>query len=211
MKAPSRITAFLALAFAATTVAAMGIIFMDGRGLIPSEKRAQYNSKNPLESLGGPFTLVNQFGKTVTEADFSDRFMLVYFGYTSCPDVCPKAINQMLSAIESLGKDKDKVVPVFISVDPERDTPDKLKEYLAKFDPNMVGLTGTPEQVKAVLKEYRAYASKVPIKGRPDNEYSIDHSSFIFFIGPDSKYRVIFGDGSIPIYMTGQMRDFLKK
>ncbi len=203
MKAPTRLTALLGLVSVAIAIAAIGVFLMDSMGL------TSHTKKTPLDNIGGPFTLVDQNGKTVTEADFSGRYMLVYFGYTSCPDVCPTALNIMSDALEKLGSDQEKVVPVFISIDPERDTPDKMKEYVAQFNPRLVGLTGTTEQIAAVTKAYKVYAAKLQVEGSAKDDYSMDHSSFIFFIGPDSKYRAVFGNGTTPGKMAERMRDFL--
>ena len=116
-------------------------------------------------AIGGPFTLVNHSGETVTDTDFHGRFLLVFFGYTYCPDICPTTLTTITEALDRLGPDGDKVTPVFVSVDPERDRPEYLKEYLAYFHPRLVGLRGTPEQVAAAAGAYRVYYAKAGQEG----------------------------------------------
>ena len=111
-------------------------------------------------AIGGPFTLVNHLSQTVTDADFHGRFLLLFFGYTFCPDVCPTTLTNITDALDRLGGVGDRVIPIFVSVDPERDTPEYLGEYLSYFHPRLVGLTGTPEQVAAAAGAYRVYYAK---------------------------------------------------
>jgi protein SCO1 len=138
-------------------------------------------------SIGGPFTLVNQDGKTVTDRDFHGRYMLVYFGYTYCPDVCPTTLNSIAQAMEKLGAKANRVQPIFITVDPQRDSPAVMKQYVSAFSPSLIGLTGTPAQIAAVAKEYRVYYAK-HMTGPGPNDYSMDHSSIIYLMGPNGKF-----------------------
>ncbi|CAA9260432.1 MAG: Cytochrome oxidase biogenesis protein Sco1/SenC/PrrC, thiol-disulfide reductase involved in Cu(I) insertion into CoxII Cu(A) center [uncultured Craurococcus sp.] len=141
-------------------------------------------------ALGGSFSLVNQEGKPVTERDFGGGWMLIYFGYTFCPDVCPTELGTLAAAIDQLGPAGAKVVPVFITVDPQRDTPAHLADYVSRFHPRMQGLTGTPEQVAEAARRYRVYYAKAQ---RPEmTDYLMDHSSFIYLVGPDAKVRSLF-------------------
>jgi cytochrome oxidase Cu insertion factor (SCO1/SenC/PrrC family) len=138
--------------------------------------------------VGGPFTLVDQRGQEVTEADFQGRFMLVYFGYTFCPDVCPMSLSTMVQALDLLDPGEARqVVPVMITVDPERDTVAQLAEYAPLFGPELVALTGSPEQVDAAAKAYRVYYDKV--EADDAGAYLMDHSAFIYLMGPDGRYR----------------------
>ncbi|MBP2294091.1 SCO family protein [Azospirillum rugosum] len=146
--------------------------------------------------IGGPFTLADQDGKTVTDADYRGKFLLIYFGYTYCPDVCPTELGTMARAVDLLGAQGEKVQPLFISVDPERDTVAHLKEYVPLFHPRLVGLTGTPEQVKAVAKEYRVYYAKAPQKDAKPDEYLMDHSSFIYLMAPDGRFLGVYPAGT---------------
>lgn len=137
--------------------------------------------------VGGPFILTDQNGKRVTEKDFLGKYMLVFFGYTYCPDVCPTELQVMMAALDALGPEADKVQPVFISIDPARDTPDVLKAYVANFGPRLIGLTGTPEEVAAVAKAYRAYYAKAGDTSST-TDYLMDHSSIIYLMGPDGRF-----------------------
>ncbi len=208
MKKPSRLTALLGLIAVTFAIAAVGVFLIDSLLSTSKAKKAPINNKALIESIGGPFTLVNQFGKTVTEADFSDRFMLVYFGSSSDTEVCPTALRIVSDAMKKLGKDQEKVVPIFISIDPGRDNPDKVGKFVSQFDPRMIGLTGTPEQVKVVAKEYKVYAAKMQVEGSAKNDYTMDHSSFIYFVGPNGKSRAIFGNGTTPKTIAARMREF---
>ncbi len=138
-------------------------------------------------SIGGPFTLTDAQGKTVTDRDFRGKWLLVYFGYTFCPDVCPTTLNQLAAALGALGAKADEVVPVFITIDPQRDTPAVMGQYVAAFSPRLVGLTGTPEQIEKVAKEYRVYYA--PHRTGPGpNDYTMDHTSLIYLMGPDGSF-----------------------
>lgn len=135
--------------------------------------------------VGGPFTLVNGSGQTVTDQTFRGKYMLVYFGYTHCPDVCPTTLNAVTDALDKLGPLANKLQPLFITVDPNRDTPALMKEYAAAFTPRLMGLTGTPEQIAKVAKEYHVYYS-VTQKG--PNDFEVDHSSVLYLMGPKGKF-----------------------
>lgn len=140
----------------------------------------------PGVAIGGPFTLVNQDGKTVTEKDFAGRYMLVFFGFTYCPDVCPTELQKMARVLELLGADEAaKIQPVFISVDPERDDAETVKNYIAQFDDRLIGLTGSPEQIGEVKKTYKVFASKVEMEGM--DGYMVNHSAFMYLMGTDGK------------------------
>jgi len=148
--------------------------------------------------VGGPFTLTNQDGKTVTEKDFLGKYTLMYFGYTYCPDVCPTELQVITNALEILGDDAKKIQPVFVSIDPDRDTPALMKDYVANFYPGMIGLTGTKEQVAAIAKEYRVYYSKAVEKGADPESYSMDHSSITYLMGPNGEFIKHFSYGTDP-------------
>jgi len=137
--------------------------------------------------VGGPFILQNGTGQQVTDRDFRGKYMLVYFGYTFCPDVCPTTLNEVGDAMDKLGAKADRLQPIFISVDPKRDTPEVVKQYAAAFGPRLIGLTGTPEQIAAVAKEYRVYYAERRT-GPGSNDYSMDHSSVLYLMGPDGEF-----------------------
>lgn len=145
--------------------------------------------------IGGAFTLINQDAEPVTQADFAGRPMLVYFGFTYCPDVCPLSLDILGAALDILAAtapDKAALLqPVFISVDPARDTPAQLKDYLSYFHPRLTGLTGSPEQIDAVKRAFRVYAAKAA-KVNANGHYNVDHSSFFYLMDGDNRYLAHF-------------------
>jgi protein SCO1/2 len=169
-------------------------------GVLAYQTLAGADSTPLAQSVGGPFTLVDGAGKTVTDRDFRGRWMLVYFGYTHCPDACPTALNDVAVALDRLevGR-RAKVRPVFVTVDPERDTPDVMRDYVAAFGPNFVGLTGTPEQIRAVEHQYKVYAAKHP---EPDGSYDMDHSSYIYVMDPEGRFVTTFTHETSPDEMA---------
>jgi len=163
----------------------------------------------PSVSIGGPFTLVSGDGKTVTDKTYRDRWQLVYFGYTFCPDACPTALNDIAGALEALGPLAAKVQPLFITIDPQRDTPKVMAEYVKAFDPRIVGLTGSPEQIAAAAKEYRVYYAKVADKDAPDG-YLMDHSSIIYVMRPgDGRFVATFTHETTSAQMAERMRKLI--
>ena len=141
--------------------------------------RAGNQAQQTSVTIGGPFSLIDQNGERRTDKDYRGKFMLVYFGYTYCPDVCPTTLAVLSAALDKLGTKADDVVPVFISVDPKRDTPETLKSYLAAFGPRFVGLTGTDEEVATAAKAYRVFYQVHPGEG---GAYTLDHSSVIYLM-----------------------------
>lgn len=141
--------------------------------------------------VGGPFTLVDHNGKTVTDRDYRGRYMLVYFGFTNCPDVCPSGLQVISAALDKAGAKADQVMPIFITVDPERDTPEQLASYVSSFHPRLVGLTGSAEQIAAALKAYRVYAKKVE-DPKSTAGYTYDHTSIIYLMDRNGDYLANF-------------------
>ena len=141
--------------------------------------------------VGGPFTLTDHTGKRVTDQDFRGRFMLVFFGFTYCPDVCPTALQVMAAALEKIGSKAEQITPVLITVDPERDTPEQMAMYVKSFHPRLVGLTGSPAEIEAVTKAYRVYYKRVPYP-KSSAGYTMDHSAIIYVMGPDGSFRTHF-------------------
>jgi len=138
------------------------------------------------QGVGGDFTLLDAYGKSTRLADFHGKVVLLYFGFTSCPDVCPTDLLAIGQAIKSLGKEGAAVQPVFITLDPKRDTPGILREYVRNFHPGFVALTGTEAQVRRVAVAYKVFFEKVPLEGAAG--YTIDHTAFIFLLDRDGKY-----------------------
>lgn len=144
-----------------------------------------YGGGGPAQAtIGGPFRLVNQDGKTVTDADFRGQPMLVFFGYTHCPDVCPTTLSDMTQVLKKLGP-KAPIRGLFVTVDPERDTPAVMKDYLSSFDPRITGLTGDRPSIDAVLKAYRVYSKKHPGK---NGDYDMDHSAVVYLMDKDGRF-----------------------
>ena len=135
--------------------------------------------------VGGPFSLVDQDGRAVTDRDYRGAPKLVFFGFTHCPDVCPTTLQQASEVLRALGPKGDRLRFLFVTVDPERDTAPVLKDYLGSFDPRIVGLTGTPEQVAATTRAYRAYAKRVPLK---DGDYTMEHTALVYLMDGENRF-----------------------
>jgi cytochrome oxidase Cu insertion factor (SCO1/SenC/PrrC family) len=174
-------------------------------------------SPKPVEiPIGGPFALVDHEGRAVTNETFRGRYQLVYFGYTFCPDVCPTKLTEMTLALDAFDRTSparaEKIVPIFISVDPDRDSIDVLRSYRTHFHPRLVALTGTAEQLRAVAKAYKTYFSRVypDKKSRDSNEYLMDHSSYVYLMGPDGRYLTHFTTGTTPEQMAARLAKHVK-
>jgi protein SCO1/2 len=152
------------------------IVLVSGRDPIPSAGAS---------AIGGPFSLTDQNGRTVTDQDLRGRPFLVFFGFTHCPDVCPTTLFELSEVLGKLGPDAQKVSALFVTVDPERDTPTEMKDYLSSFDPHLVGLTGDPAAIAAVAKEYRVYVKKVPLDG---GDYTMDHTALVYLMDKDGRF-----------------------
>ena len=152
-------------------------------------------------AIGGAFTLTNHHGQVVTEKSLLGKYSLIFFGFTYCPDVCPVAMQNMTAALDMLGDEADRITPVFITTDPERDTVEKVAEHVAAFHKSFIGLTGTTEQVKTASKAYRIYAAKSKNADMPDG-YTINHASIIYLMGPDGKYLTHFNHSTPPKAMA---------
>jgi cytochrome oxidase Cu insertion factor (SCO1/SenC/PrrC family) len=174
-------------------------------GLIAVVPRLLEEVSHGPPAIGGPFTLIDQTGHTVTSGNFHGKLMLIYFGYTYCPDACPTTLANVAQAYDKLAPaEQAKVVPIFITVDPERDTVDQMASYVGNFSPALVGLTGTPDQLKPVLQEFRVYASKVD---GSDGNYSVDHSSILYLMDRNGKFVTHFDSTATP----QQIADGVKK
>jgi len=138
-------------------------------------------------TIGGPFTLSTPDGTTVTDRTYRGKWLLVYFGYTFCPTSCPTTLLAVTTALEELGQDAAQVQPLFITVDPQRDTPKVMRQYIESFDPRIVGLTGTPQQITAAAQEYGAYYVRHSTGAGPD-DYVVDHSTYLYLMDPLGKF-----------------------
>lgn len=162
-------------------------------------------------AIGGPFTLVSTHGENVTNQSYRGKWLLIFFGYTYCPDVCPTALNNISVALEKLGPDASKLQPLFITVDPQRDTRDVMTEYLKSFDPRIVGLTGAQAQIGSVVKEYRVYVAQQNSESG-GNDYLVSHSGYVYLMDPQGAFvNVIQGTESgeaIAIWLRKEMNRF---
>ncbi|MCW9045212.1 MAG: SCO family protein [Alphaproteobacteria bacterium] len=166
------------------------------------------NSKNV--KIGGPFTLVDHTGKKVTEVNYTGAYKLIFFGYTFCPDVCPTAMQTVSDVLETMGSKGEKLQPLFISIDPDRDTPEILASFLENFHPKIIGLTGSQEQIRNVSKSYRAYFAKVQEQNEEsDDTYLMDHSSSIYLMGPDGEFIKIFSHGAPAQKLANELQSIL--
>ncbi|WP_031335006.1 SCO family protein [Rhodopseudomonas sp. B29] len=136
-------------------------------------------------SIGGAFQMTSQSGQPVSEQSIKGKPTLIFFGFTRCPDVCPTTLFELSQVLAAMGKDADRINAYFVSVDPERDTPASMKDYLSSFDPHVVGLTGTPEQTQQIEKAYRVYARKVPLK---DGDYTMDHTALVYLMDKSGRF-----------------------
>jgi protein SCO1/2 len=137
--------------------------------------------------IGGPFSLIDHTGRRVTEKDFHGHHMLVFFGFTFCPDVCPAGLQVMAAALDRLGAKAERVTPLFITVDPERDTPEQLAQYVKSFHPRLIGLTGTPAEIQAAASAYRVFHKKVKDE-KSSLEYTMEHTSIIYLMDPAGEF-----------------------
>jgi len=158
--------------------------------------------------VGGPFQLTDHTGKPRGDTDFRGRYMLIYFGFTFCPDICPTTLAVMAEALDSMGPDGKNIVPILITIDPERDTPAVLADYMKAFGPNFVGLTGSVAEIKEVEKKFRVYAVKQPLdKSAPkDGNYGVDHSNVIYLVGPDGKVIHFYTEALSPDDLAKDLR-----
>jgi protein SCO1 len=173
------------------------IVYIGGRSILPIGPA--------IAAVGGPFQLEDQNGKPVSDQDMKGHPFLVFFGFTHCPDICPTSLFELSEVMKALGKDADRTGALFITVDPERDTPATLKDYLSNFDPHVRGLTGDPAAVDAALKAYRVYAKKVPLK---DGEYTMDHTAVVYLMDKDGRFVAPFNLSRSPGAAAEQLRGY---
>lgn len=160
-----------------------------------------------IAAIGGPFTLVDHKGKQTTDKDFRGKYMLIYFGYTFCPDVCPTALQVMTQAMDQLKPEtQKKITPVFITIDPARDTVKQLDAYVDNFHPRMVGLTGSDEQIAMAARAYRVYYGRARDGNEESADYLMDHSSIVFLVDPDGAYVTHFTHATPPEKMAEKLK-----
>jgi protein SCO1/2 len=184
-------------AFLAGLVLSLGVIMLVTS---PSVTRGV----SQAAAIGGPFRLTDQEGRTVTEQDLKGHASLVFFGFTHCPDVCPTTLFDISEVMRALGPDADR--PVFVTVDPERDTQPVLKDYLSSFDPHLTGLTGDPAAIATVAKEYRVYYKKVPLD---DGSYTMDHTAIVYLMDKSGQFVSPFSLKRTPEAAAADLRAYL--
>jgi len=186
------------LALMALVVIAFAVVSVSGSSLLPRLERMAGLVPTDTGSgtvagvpIGGPFTLTNAAtGATVTDQTYRGHWMLVYFGYTFCPDVCPTDLQKIFAAFKLLGPKADTITPLFVTVDPSRDTAPALARYVALFSPRLIGLTGSQAATDSVVSAYRVYVEKVP--GTAGAPYLVNHSAFIYLMNPDGKLAAVY-------------------
>jgi len=190
----------------------IGLLILDGAVFaLVMNRPLEMDSTGPkvvssgTAAIGGPFTLVTTDSKAVSEQTYRGKWMLIYFGYTFCPDACPTALTNMSIALQTLREEVDPIQPLFITIDPKRDTAKVLGEYLKSFDPRIEGLTGNETQTEAIVKTYRVYVE--PQKAGGDGSYLVDHSSYVYLMDPQGKFVDVI-EGATP---PAQMAEWLRK
>jgi protein SCO1/2 len=185
MKRSRSLVAVVAVVVVVFIAVGVRMVIFDGHN------RAQ---QGMLPAIGGPFSLEGPQGP-VTDRDFAGRYRLMFFGYTFCPDVCPTALSTVAAALDKLpAAQRERLAPIFVTIDPARDTPQVLKDYVAAFHPSIIGLSGTDQQIAEVAKSFKVYYAKV--KGSKEGEYSMDHSAILYLMGPDGKFVAHFPHGT---------------
>jgi protein SCO1/2 len=174
------------------------ILFVTGRAPSPIGQAAA--------AVGGPFHLEDQNGKLVSDADMKGKPFLVFFGFTHCPDICPTTLFELSQVFKALGPDADRTGALFITVDPERDTPAVLKDYLSNFDPHLRGLTGDRPSIDAATKAYRVYAKKIPLE---NGDYTMDHTAVVYLMDKDGNFVAPFNVGRTPEAEAADLRRYL--
>jgi protein SCO1/2 len=186
-------------AFLAGLVLMFGVIvYMTGRGVVSNVQQAA--------AIGGPFKLIDQDGKPLTDQDLKGKPFLVFFGFTHCPEVCPTKLFEISEILRKLGPDADKVNALFITVDPERDTPALMKDYLSNFDPHLRGATGDADALAKVAKAYRVFYAKVPLEG---GDYTMDHSAIVYLMDKEGHFVAPFNVKRTPDAAAADLRKYL--
>jgi protein SCO1/2 len=198
MTAPATRILLVVSAFIAGLVLCFAVILLvAGRGSIPAPPTAA--------AIGGPFQLIDQDGRGLSAQQLKGRPFLVFFGYTYCPDFCPATLFEVSEVLRALGPEADRMNALFVTIDPERDTPEKLKDYLSSFDPHLTGLTGSPEAVAAMAKAYRVYLRKVP----QADGYTMDHTTIVYLMDKGGRFVAPFNLKRPPAEAAAELRKYL--
>ncbi len=195
-----------AILIVVASIGAFAITYLTGR--YADEPGAVTESGKP--NIGGPFELVNHRGEPVASSDYEGSYLLVFFGYTFCPDICPDTLTRVSTALDLLGDDAENIVPLFITIDPARDTPDYMREYISYFHPKIIGLTGSDAQIADVAKVYGVYYAKGAVDESDPESYLMDHTSITYLMDPSGRYAAHFSHGATPEDMAAGIRRVLK-
>lgn len=187
----------IVILFICAAIAASGVVMF---GLLKPDQPQVRTSGTAL--IGGPIKLTGHDGKAVSDEQFRGKHMLVFFGYTYCPDICPAGLQVMTAALEELGAEADSIQPLFITIDPERDTVDVMASYVENFHPRLIGLTGTPDEIAAAAKAYRVYYKKAG----DDADYLMDHSSILYLMDRQGKFAKHFTYGTDPSVLANEIK-----
>jgi len=187
----------VASAFVVGLVVALGVILY---------ATGQFSGGPGPSAIGGPFKLIGDDGKPLTDTDMKGKPYLVFFGYTHCPDVCPTTLFEMSEALRAMGEDADRAAGLFITVDPERDTPAVMKDYLSNFDPHLIGATGDPKEISKVAHEFRVYSKKHPLE---NGDYSMDHSAVVYLMDKHGRFVAPFNLKRSPQAAAEELRKYL--
>jgi len=200
----------MALGLTAVVAIIIAVVFMN----IPDNSAVtvlnQTKTSSSSVNIGGEFTLTDSRGKSVTDKDYRGKYMLVFFGYTFCPDVCPTALQTISDTMDLMGPIAKKIQPLFVTVDPARDTVDVLNRYVKNFHPAIIGLTGTDRQIANIAKIYGVFYAKSIEPGAEDDDYAMAHSAIVYLMGPDGKYLANFRHETPPDEMAARLKTYLK-
>ncbi|XP_054615326.1 protein SCO1 homolog, mitochondrial isoform X2 [Dunckerocampus dactyliophorus] len=194
---------------------AIGGALLGGMKYFKSEKEEmmekERNKSIGRPALGGPFSLVDHNKKAVKSEDFLGQWILIYFGFTHCPDICPDELEKMMEVVDELDKIKSlpKLTPILITIDPDRDTPEAMATYVKEFSPKLIGLTGTSAQVEQVSRSYRVYYSQGPKD--EDNDYIVDHTIIMYLVGPDGQFVDYFGQNKRNVEISNAIAAHMRK
>lgn len=186
----------------------LAMVLLVGGGLIAWGWMPGLRNETSSDAIGGPFTLTASNGQKVSDQDFRGKWLLMYFGYAHCPDICPTTLAEISETLTSLGPQATQVQPLFITIDPERDTPEMVGDFINRIDDRIIGLTGTPAQIAVVAKEYHVYYAKDPPSPAAGEDYAMDHTAFVYVMGSDGKYLTLFSplQGQTPNDMAAKLR-----
>jgi protein SCO1 len=189
-----RVAALLAVAMVLCTTAGTGAL---------SQVVALPDAEAPVPSISGHFALQTPDGREVSDSTYRGKWLLVYFGYTSCPDICPTVLLRIGEALDSLGSLAERVQPIFITLDPERDTAKRLAQYMAAFNPHIVGLRGDPQRISEAARQFHVYYR---LRGLGNGEYTVDHSSFLYVVTPEGRFEKLLADSLSADKLAGELR-----